>query len=99
MALSNSPSPRPGVFGRRLSPPLTADQNTAAETAAREVELHAIRARTKAYLEARWDEDRVKFRACIRNAEGAIARRRVGAMSSNLLQAMVGFTIGARLGR
>ena len=99
MALSNSPSARPVVFGKRLSPPLTSAQRAAAETAAWEAERRATRARTEAYLERRWEEDRATFRACIRNAEGAIARRRVAGMTSNLVQAMVGLTIGARLGR
>lgn len=86
-------------FGKRRTPPLTAEQKVAVAAAAREADRQAQRARIEAYLEARWAEDRVRFHASIREAEGAIARRRLGAMGFGALDILAGFALGLRLGR
>jgi hypothetical protein len=86
-------------FGRRRTPPLTAEQRSASLAAAREAEHQAQQDRIEAYHQARWDEDRIKFQAVIREAEGAIARRRLGAMGCGALEIFAGFVLGLRLGR
>lgn len=86
-------------FGRRRTPPLTAEQKAASLTASREAERRAQQERVEAYLEARWAEDRIKFQATIRQGEAAIARRRLGAMGCGALEVLAGFVLGLKLSR
>ena len=99
MPLEPTLRPNPPAFGKRRIPPLTAEQRAASAAAAEEAARAESRARNDACLEARFQENMAKLRASIGEAEHAIARRRLGAMGSEILQGLAGFAIGLRLGR
>ena len=86
-------------FGKRQTPPLTAEQKAEAEALLRETERFAMRARCQAYLDAHWEESAAGAWASLRTIDQKIARRRLGTIGGGVLQGLVGFAVGLRLGR
>lgn len=87
------------TFGKRLTPPPTAEQQAQAAVLARDAERRAMMARTEAYLEAHWEESLADAWGALKGAEDAMARRRLGTMGGGVMQGLVGFAVGMRAGR
>ena len=85
-------------FGRRLVPPLSAEQRAQAEALRREQQALAQQARFEAYQEAARIEAAEKFQATMRQARAAVARGQALGLAGGIAQTAVGFMIGWRLG-
>lgn len=99
----NQANPKPMYpgrpFGRRLRPPLSAEQRAEAQRAEREAERLAQMARFQAYADERAVADAASFEAMMRQANAAVAGYRLRGLGRGLPLSILSFIIGFKAGR